>query len=173
MNCSALRCLPQVWVRGVYGRATNSTGITHGGWFQSDSNGGTGVYGEGQVAGGDFNDVNSSGYAYDGYGTYKTQGNGTNVFVQNHPELVVVYAAPKGDEVAAYMRGTARLVAGQANVPLGDTFRWVTNPDIGLTGHLTPRGKGSVLFVESLTTEEMVVRSLQGFPEDVVFDYIV
>jgi hypothetical protein len=56
---------------------------------------------------------------------------------------------------------------------LGETFKWVTNPDIGLTAHLTPRGKGSVLYVESLTTEHMVVCSVEGFADDVAFDYIV
>jgi hypothetical protein len=56
---------------------------------------------------------------------------------------------------------------------ISEICKWVTNPDIGLTAHLTPRGKGSVLFVESVTTEQMVVRAMDGFPDDVMFDYIV
>ncbi|MBN1424407.1 hypothetical protein JXA88_07615, partial [Candidatus Fermentibacteria bacterium] len=109
-------------------------------------------------------------------GSYKILGSGSVDFVQNHPyngDEVIVYAAPEGDEVATYTRGTARLVEGEAIVSLGETFKWVTNPDIGLTAHLTPRSRGTVLFVESLTTEAMTVRSLEGFADDVVFDYLV
>jgi hypothetical protein len=58
-------------------------------------------------------------------------------------------------------------------VPLGETFKWVTNPDIGLTAHLTPRGECEGLYVESLTTEQMVVRELHGGAGAVTFDYIV
>jgi hypothetical protein len=49
----------------------------------------------------------------------------------------------------------------------------VTNPDIGLTAHLTPRGECEGLFVESLTATEIVVRELRGGTSDVMFDYIV
>jgi hypothetical protein len=106
----------------------------------------------------------------------KVRGPGSVNFVQNHPEApdkVIVYACPEGDEVATYTRGTARLVNGVARVPLGETFKWVTNPDIGLTAHLTPRGDCEGLYVESLTTGEMVVRELRGGNSDVTFDYIV
>jgi hypothetical protein len=58
-------------------------------------------------------------------------------------------------------------------VPLGETFKWVTNPDIGLTAHLTPRGDCEGLFVESLTTSEIVVREMRGGASDVTFNYIV
>jgi hypothetical protein len=161
---------------GVYGNASANTGSTNGGFFEADSPNGTGVQGEGDFRGGRFKDMDSNNYCYAGYDTYKTYGTGTNAFVQNHPrdnERVIVYAAPEGDEVATYTRGTARLEKGEARVSLGETFKWVTSPDIGLTAHLTPRGKGTVLFVESLTTEQMVVRSMDGFPDDVVFDYVV
>jgi hypothetical protein len=112
---------------------------------------------------------------YAGWG-YKCYSNGTCGFVQNHPDhadRVVVYTAPEGDEVATYTRGTARLQNGEAIVPLGETFKWVTNPDIGLTAHLTPRGDCLGLYVESLSTKELVVRELQNGGSDVVFDYIV
>jgi hypothetical protein len=161
---------------GVYGYASATTGVTTGGFFKTYSPNGTGVQGEGDHRGGRFRDTDSGNYCYAGHDTYKTSGNGTNAFVQNHPrdnDRVIVYAAPEGDEVATYTRGTARLADGEARVALGETFKWVTNPDVGLTAHLTPRGKGTVLFVESLTTEQMVVRAMDGFPDDVVFDYIV
>jgi hypothetical protein len=96
-------------------------------------------------------------------------------FVQNHPEEagnVIVYTAPEGDEVATYTRGSARLVDGEAHVALGETFRWVTNPDIGLTVHVTPIGKWSDLYVAEKSTTQLVVRSTAGAP-DVAFDYHV
>jgi hypothetical protein len=107
---------------------------------------------------------------------YKVYGNGTNAFVQNHPEdpdKVVVYASPEGDEVATYTRGTARLESGEARISLGATFRWVTNPDVGLTAHLTPHGDCLGLYVESLSSEELVVRELDGGASDVSFDFLV
>jgi hypothetical protein len=156
---------------GVYGSQDGN------GWgVYGTAAGGTGVRGEGDYCGGHFRDTGSGNYCLAGAGAYKVVGTGTNAFVQNHPRdnnWVIVYAAPEGDEVATYTRGAARLENGEARVSLGETFKWVTNPDIGLTAHLTPRGRGTVLFVESLTTEQMVVRAMEGFPDDVVFDYIV
>lgn len=136
--------------------------------------GNTGVNGYGEGAGGYFNDLNNSSYAYVGYSTYKIYGTGSVNFVQNHPERddrVIVYTAPEGDEVAVYTRGTARLVDGEARVPLGETFRWVANPDLGLTAHLTPRLAAVPLAVSSLTTRELVVRGPADI--DVAFDYLV
>jgi hypothetical protein len=101
---------------------------------------------------------------------------GSSSFVQNHPERsdeVIVYAAPEGDEIATYTRGTARLVNGEARVRLGDTFQWVTNPDIGLTAHVTPTGAWSDLYVASKSTRELVVRARDPEAADVEFDYLV
>lgn len=137
---------------------------------------GTGVRGEGDWAGAYFMDTGSGLYSYVAHGSSKIYSSGTCNFVQNHPadgDRVVVYTAPEGDEVATYTRGTARLVEGEACVSLGETFQWVTNPDIGLTAHLTPRGDCHGLYVESLRTDEMVVRELEGGTSDVVFDYLV
>jgi hypothetical protein len=134
-----------------------------------------GIAAAGQGAGGYFSDTDGS-YAYVAYGSYKIQGTGSVSFVQNHPEepdKVIVYACPEGDEVATYTRGTARLVDGKVVVPLGETFKWVTNPDIGLTAHLTPRGKAVPLAVVSLTTTELVVCGPEDGPQDLAFDYIV
>jgi hypothetical protein len=161
---------------GVRGVATATSGSTTGGFFQTASSGGTGVQGEGDYRGGRFKDTDSDNYCYAGYSTYKTYGTGTNAFVQNHPwdkDRTIVYAAPEGDEVATYTRGTARLVDGEARVPLGETFKWVTNPEIGLTAHLTPRGEAVPLAVVLLTTEELVVRGPKDRPDDLAFDYIV
>jgi hypothetical protein len=135
-----------------------------------------GITASGNGMGGEFTDLNENGWAFVAYGTYKIYGNGTVSFVQNHPaekDKVIVYACPEGDEVATYTRGTAKLVNGEARVKLGDTFKWVTNPDIGLTAHLTPHGEAVPLAVESLSTSELVVRGPKDAPADLAFDYIV
>ena len=110
-----------------------------------------------------------------GQAGYKVKGNGVVSFVQNHPSdptAEIVYSAPEADEAAVYTRGSARLEDGEARVPLGETFRLVANPDIGLTAHLTPRGAETVaLSVASLSTEEIVVRGPDG--SDAAFDYLV
>lgn len=158
-------------------------GNTMGGRFEDEDSSGEGyvgygdygIYAVGNSSGGWFADLNSSGWAKVGDGSYKIYGSGTVSFVQNHPlekDRVIVYAAPEGDEVAVYTRGTARLVDGEARVALGPTFQWVTNPDIGLTAHLTPRGAWSSLYVVDLSTAELVVRGVDG-PKDGLFDYIV
>jgi len=101
---------------------------------------------------------------------------GAKPFVQNHPydsRLSIFYVALEGDEAGTYTRGSGRLVNGEARVTLGETFAWVTNPEIGLTAHITPRGKAADLYVESVSTTELVVRSREGAGTDVAFDYIV
>jgi hypothetical protein len=112
------------------------------------------------------------GLAY--FGGWSTIGNGGKNFVQNHPHdknKVIRYTSLEGDEVGTYTRGSGRLVDGLARISLGETFQWVTNPDIGLTALLTPRGRAEVLFVESLSSTELVVRGPAG--SDAAFDYIV
>jgi hypothetical protein len=144
--------------------------------FANAAKGDRGIEGYGNEAGGYFLDTDSDSSAAVAYGTYKIKGNGSVSFVQNHPEnpdRVIVYTAPEGDETATYTRGTARLIGGEATVALGDTFQWVTNPDIGLTAYLTPHADCNGLYVESLTTSELVVRELAGGTSDTVFDYIV
>jgi hypothetical protein len=135
-----------------------------------------GGYFAGDYWGGEFDDNTSSAHATVAYDTYKILGTGDVSFVQNHPyqkDRVIVYAAPEGDETATYTRGTARLVNGEARVILEETFKLVTNPDIGLTAHITPRGDCKGLYVASLSTSEMVVKELQGGTSDVTFDYLV
>lgn len=154
---------------GVYGIDTDGSGYGYLGFND------TGVIGYGTFQGGYFVDDDSSGYARAGYGAYKILGSGTVSFVQNHPvdkDKVIVYAAPEGDEVATYTRGSARLVAGEARVALGETFAWVTNPDVGLTAHVTPVGAWSDLYVATKSTREIVVRSREG-ALDATFDYVV
>jgi len=140
--------------------------------------GDTGIDGYGSYAGGIFRHLTTLGYdteAYLSFGSYTILGNGTKAFVQNHPydaDKLIAYNALEGDEVGTYTRGTARLERGVARVELGETFRWVTNPDIGLTAHLTPREAAVPLYVESLSATELVVRAPDEAP-DVAFDYLV
>ncbi len=154
---------------GAYFKDLNDSSFAYIAWSNE------GVCGYGSREGGYFADVDDNPYARISFGSYKILGNGAVSFAQNHPaarDQVIVYAAPEGDEVAVYTRGTARLIGGEARVPLGETFKWVTNPDIGLTVHLTPVGAWSDLYVVSKGTEEIVVKS-GGGDSDAVFDYIV
>lgn len=158
-------------------------GNTTGGYFaDADSSGyayvgygDRGIWGKGTFAGGTFSHPDNTTFWADvSTATYKIRGTGTVSFVQNHPyerDKVIVYAAPEGDEVAVYTRGSARLENGVARVALGPTFALVANPDLGLTAHLTPRGTAVPLAVESVTTGELTVRGPAG--ADVAFDYIV
>lgn len=155
-----------------------------GGVFVSDqpgtyawmASGSLGASAGGAYAGGLFQDADSSSYAYVGSSTYKIQGSGSVAFAQNHPtdkDRVIVYNAPEGDEVATYTRGSARIAGGEARIPLGETFAWVTNPDLGLTAYVTPIGGWADLYVASKTTKELVVRSRDPKAGPVEFDYIV
>jgi hypothetical protein len=160
------------WGRSVGGHFVDSNGS---GWAKAGA-GDTGVWAKGSYAGGSFGDLDSGVWGDVAHGPSSTSGNGTKNFVQNHPydrDRVVVYASIEGDEVGTYTRGTARLVGGEAHVALGETFKWVTNPDIGLTAHVTPREVAIPLAVASLTTEELVVRGPTSTSSDVVFDYLV
>jgi len=133
-----------------------------------------GVDGFGTWTGGYFADTDSSAWVNVAYSTYKLAGSGAVSFVQNHPydkDRVVVYAAPEGDEVAVYTRGTARLHGGEARVRLGETFALVANPDIGLSAHVTPLGEPVALAIAEKSTSELIVRGPAG--SNAEFDYIV
>lgn len=100
----------------------------------------------------------------------------TKDFIQNHPErndLTIHYTALEGGESGTFTRGSARLVDGMAVVVLAESFAWVTNPDLGLTAHLTSRGQSADLWVESISTEELVVRCDEPGCADAAFDYVV
>ncbi len=157
-------------VAGGLFRDSHSTGYANVGYDDY------GITAYGDYAGGYFEDTNSSAWVDLAFSSYKLSGSGTVSFVQNHPrdpDSVIVYAAPEGDEVATYTRGTARLVNGEARVPLGETFKWVTNPDIGLTAHVTPREDCNGVYVAELSAETVVVRELRDGASDCAFDYMV
>jgi hypothetical protein len=181
-NASSYANIPNgTW--GVSGYGTSAGGyFKHLGgsgeaYLGYDYGSGIGGYFVGTSGGGDFACSYTGGYAGVAWASgEKILGTGNVSFVQNHPynqDKVIVYSAPEGDEVATYTRGTGKLVGGEVRIQLGETFKWVTNPDIGLTAYLTPRGDCKGLYVASLSTSELVVKELQGGTSDVAFDFIV
>ncbi len=172
-------------VFGTDGFGIDAQGTAFGGRFsdQDDSGfallalGNIGVLAHGTYEGGFFEDNDSFAWARVGRSSYTLQGNGVKSFVQNHPtdpNLVVVYHAPEGSEVAVYTRGSGIVSGGQAIVGLDPTFAWVANPDLGLTAHVTPRGSCPSFFVESVTTASLVVHcDSPAGGVDVPFDYLV
>jgi hypothetical protein len=135
---------------------------------------GTGIVALGAWEGAHFENFGSSALADIAYSSYKIAGNGSVSFVQNHPSdpsKVIVYAAPEGDEVAVYTRGSGRLVGGEARVALGETFALVANPDIGLTATVTPTSELVPLMVVDKSTRELVVRGPVG--SNAAFDFAV
>jgi|KBSSwiStaDraftv2_1062776.scaffolds.fasta_scaffold02755_12 hypothetical protein len=113
-------------------------------------------------------------YSWVGSNGSKIVGTGSVNFIQNHPTdsgKTIMYAAPEGDEVAVYTRGSARLVDGEARVALGETFAWVANPDIGLTAVVTPKTEPIPLAVAETSTRTLLVRGPKG--SDAEFDYMV
>ncbi len=155
---------------GAYIADLDHSGVSYVGY------GDRGIWAKGNFAGGTFSHPDNVTYWADvSTPTRKIVGTGTVSFVQNHPyekDKVVVYAAPEGDEVAVYTRGTARLAGGVARVDLEPSFAWVANPDLGLTAHLTPRSDAS-LYVESVSSRTLVVRARSGSDPDAAFDYLV
>jgi hypothetical protein len=109
-------------------------------------------------------------------GTNGLTTNGVKAFAQNHPadmQRVIVYAALEGAEAGTYTRGTGRLRGGEVRIGLDPTFALTTDPDIGLTAVVTPRSPHSDLYVASVSTKEIVVRSGAPSQEEVAFDYLV
>jgi hypothetical protein len=165
------------------GVSISGVGPTNGSYFANGSpwfsyaympSGHEGIHALGSTVGGEFNNFATSSYAYVGYSTYKIFGIGSMNFVQNHPDdpsKVIVYAAPEGDEVAVYTRGSGKLVDGEARVKLGETFALVANPDIGLTATVTPLGEVIPLAIVAKSTGELIVRGPAG--SNAAFDYTV
>ncbi|RMF76246.1 MAG: hypothetical protein D6738_01855 [Acidobacteria bacterium] len=155
-----------------------------GGYFEHRSSGANawiatnadGIAARGNEQGGYFADLTSGTNMRAAWGASTTAGNGAKNFVQNHPDdpsRIVVYAALEGDEVGTYTRGHARLEGGVARVSLGESFHLVTSPDVGLTAYLTPRSPGARLYVESVSTRELVVRAEPGTDPQAAFDFVV
>jgi hypothetical protein len=98
---------------------------------------------------------------------------GKKSFVQAHPTdstKEIVYVSLEGPEAGTYIRGTAKLVNGEAVLNLPEHFSLVTN-DEGLTVQLTPRGEWLQLYLVKTSTKQIIVREASG--KSGQFDYLV
>jgi len=80
------------------------------------------------------------------------------------------YVAIEVPEAATFIRGTAELVDGKAEIALPEHFGLVTC-DAGMTVNLTPVGGWLQLYVEESTPKRLVVRDASG--KDGTFHYLV
>jgi hypothetical protein len=102
--------------------------------------------------------------------------NGAKNFVQNHPSRAdrsIVYTALEGPEAGTYTRGHATLRRAETRIALDPTFALTTDPDLGLTAIVTPRSAGADLYVVSVSTHELVVRTGSERDGALEFDYLV
>ncbi len=107
---------------------------------------------------------------------YTISGSGIKAFAQNDPDDEngqVVFVTLEGDESGTYTRGTGRIEGGEARVSLSPGFAAATNPDIGLTAMVTPRGAAVPLAIAELTADALVVRGGGPEADGTVFDFAV
>ncbi|MEZ4919028.1 MAG: hypothetical protein R2792_07945 [Saprospiraceae bacterium] len=97
-------------------------------------------------------------------------------FRMDHPEekdKEIWYVALEGPEAAAYVRGTAELVNGEAFVPFPDHFKYVANPET-MTAIVTPLSIDTYgLAVVEKTREGIIVKELKGGTGNFEFDWEV
>jgi hypothetical protein len=101
---------------------------------------------------------------------------GAKLFVQNHPtdpEKEIVYVALEGGEAGTYVRGSAKLENGAAEITLPEDFYLVTNEN-GVTVQVTPtESVRGMLFVAEKSNKKVVVKSSNPADKAVSFDYVV
>lgn len=95
-------------------------------------------------------------------------------FIMDHPEQpdkTINYACIEGPEAAAYERGTARLIAGQATVRFSSHFEFVINPFTMtvMTSPWSADSKGLAIVDRSATG--FVVKELNGGTGNYSFDW--
>ncbi len=166
---------------GLYGGSEDGTGVYGNGYF--------GVYGEGDYAG-----VMAVGDGYDGYifvgadsttGGYCLIDNGANMTctgtISGNTQARVRQANAGGQHVLAYAPesasatiddvGTARMVAGVANVPIDRAFASTMDRNSPYHVFITPNGDTRGLYVGLKTPAGFEVREAQGGHSTVSFDY--
>ena len=97
----------------------------------------------------------------------------TKNFVQAYPNDAnkeIVYTSLEGPEVGTYVRGTAELINGQAEIILPEHFALITSED-GCTVQLTPLGEWLQLFVVEKSVRRLVIGEANGRSGQ--FDYLV
>ncbi|MBK8501756.1 MAG: hypothetical protein IPL46_05840 [Saprospiraceae bacterium] len=83
------------------------------------------------------------------------------------------FSAPVGGEAAAYDRGTARLVNGEASVSCPDHFTWIAD-EHSMTVSITPLSAESKgLAVIEKTAAGFKVKELNGGAGNYEFDYLI
>jgi len=101
---------------------------------------------------------------------------GSKGFVQQHPTNLtqeIVYICLEGGEAGTYSRGSSIMENGIAVVELPEHFALVTNLN-GLTVQITPRGPvQSMLYVESVTPSQLVVKASNPADANVPFDFMI
>jgi predicted secreted protein len=100
---------------------------------------------------------------------------GRKFFAQQHPTdstKVITYAALEGPEAGTYVRGTARLVNGEATIELPESFQLVT-AEAGLTAQVTLLEDCNGLYVPEKSTARIIVRELMNGTSNARFDYLV
>ena len=101
---------------------------------------------------------------------------GNKGFVMDHPldsTKSIVYTSIEGPEAAAYIRGTAQLVNGQATVSLSEHFSLVVNPDT-MTVQVTPlSGDSKGLAVIGKSAQGFSIVELNGGTGSYEVDYLV
>ena len=96
-------------------------------------------------------------------------------FVAEHPldpTQEIVYCSLEGPEAGIYVRGSARLAGGRAEVELPEHFALLAGRE-GLTVQLTPLEECNGLWVAEKSPERIVVRELMCGTGDARFDYSV
>jgi len=91
---------------------------------------------------------------------------GTKNFVQHYPNDAnkeIVYTSLEGPEVGTYVRGTAELINGQAEIVLPEHFGLITSQD-GCTVQLTPLGEWLQLFVVEKSVNSLLIYSTSERP---------
>jgi hypothetical protein len=103
-----------------------------------------------------------------------TKGSGS--FVQPHakdPTKEIVYAFFEGPEHAVFLRGTGKLIDGQAVIELPEHFR-VVAAENGIQVQVTPRSTDTYgLAVVEQSRERMVVKELKGGKGNFEFNYFI
>jgi len=91
----------------------------------------------------------------------------------NKANTDIWYASVEGPEAAAYVRGTASLVDGRAEVTLPDHFTAVAS-DVGITVQITPSSAASKgIAVTQRDSKGFVAQELGGGTGNYAFDYYV
>lgn len=89
------------------------------------------------------------------------------------PQTEIWYASVEGPEVAAYVRGTERLVGGKATISLPRHYTDIVDPD-SMTVHLTPNSAESLgLATVEKSPKGILVRELANGTGTYEFDYYI